>query len=264
MWWKKYVGDTEKTTCWSSGPPSSILYEASVTEGGIDVSIKKKVFHHMLTSVLDEMDRKISIQSLEIILCLGEHFSDESVRVELMELICRIYATFPSRVQLILGFSNIVLNLTVNPKGHQLPLHVVNDLRHTLMELFTCLFLEYPYYGPLIRAIYDFSFYVKKVSLTTLQNLCIVVTFRKQHGMIFKNLQSICLSLMNNENPFHMYCQPFDEDFPVFQELISSKMKQGRCMRILLNMMIGKNRPGFFTLKKFPVEMFRELKRFLF
>jgi hypothetical protein len=224
-----------------------------------DISVKKRVFHHMLTSLIHKTDHMISIDSLRLFLWLGKECYDETDRAEMLELICRIYATFPWRVNLIMGFSKLVLNLPVNPKRGC----VIHHFRVTMFELFSCLFINNPMNEPLLWDIYDLTLYVEKVTLTTLQNLCHVVTVRKKQGLIFKSLRHICFSFMNNESPFHMYCQPFDEEFPLFQELISSKMNQGRSMRILLDMMIGKNSSGFFSLKKFPVEIFRELKRFL-
>lgn len=276
MWWKKYVEDTEKTTCWAFGP-TSILFETSKAKLNVepnaevqigfgrvikictDISIRNMVFHHMLTSVIEETDHKISIDSLWILLRLGEECYDESVRVEMMELICRIYATFPWAERLILGFSKLMLYPLATPQDNR----VIHHFRVTMFELFSCLFVNNPVNEPLLWDIYDLTLHVEKVTLTTLQNLCHAVTARKKQGLIFRSLRHICLSLMKNESPFHMYCQPFDEDFPLFQELISSKMNQGRSMRILLDMMIGKNNSGFFSLKKFPVEIFRELKRFL-
>lgn len=280
MWWDRYVSHTKLTTRWAFGSPSSLFSDALIellvnpvvdvdigtehlVEMTLDVSIRKRVFHDMLNFFLNDQHCKLSIDTLKLFTYLAAACCDETVVYDMLDVICQVYATFPWRGHILMRLSKIVLNCVVNSKTGEFSESSISTLQTNMFDFFARLFVNNPGCEPIHLEILDFHRYIDDISLSTLGHLCASVTIRRRANLDIRDSYYLCALMISNEHPFNIYCQPFDEHFPLFDLLISQKMIQGLNMQILVNLMLGKYKSTRSKLPQLPLEMFRELKSFL-
>jgi hypothetical protein len=181
-----------------------------------------------------------------------------------MDIICQIYATFPWRGHILIRLSKIVLNSVETSTSGKFSQDFIVAFRTNLFDFFARLLVSNPGCEPLHLEILDFHKQAEDISLYTLGNLCAGVTIRRKLNLDVRESYYLCASMIANEHPFNIYCEPFEECFPLFHLMISQKMAQGLNMQILVNLMLGKSKSTRSKLSQLPLEMFRELKKFLF